>query len=327
MIRLILILVLCCAATGSAAGCKGTDLRQRLTPQYQSRLKTEIAKVPFAYGNHWIARKGSRSIHVVGTQHFGDSRMRSVMRNLAAIIAGADAVLLEVTRAQMDAFWSNLHKTPHLVMITKGPTIPDMLPAQDWQRLLAALRGTGLSPEEAAVLQPWVLSFYLSKSGCGGRGIASYAGLDDRIERTAVRNRVPIGGLETTGTGMRTLARQPVRDQLRLLQYDLRSNLNYDDQVVTLSEAYFEEALAEARIVQEWTLYRDLDVPRSEIVRLLRQFDALIIDRRNRAWVPVIERTRGDRLVVAVGAAHLSGRAGLLNLLRARGYRLERAPF
>ncbi len=327
MIRLFLISLVLLYATGAWAGCSGTDLRQRLTPQYEARLKTEVAKVPFAYGNHWIAKKGNQSIHVVGTQHFGDSRMRSVMRILTPVIAKADAVLLEVTKRQMSTFWEDMRKDPSAIMITSGKTIDEMLSAEDWQRLRIALADTGLSDQQAARLQPWLLSFYLSRSGCGGRGIGPSAGLDDRIERAAARNRVPVGGLENTGSGMKMLARQPMRDQLKLLQMDLRSSLNSDDQIVTLSAAYFEEALAEARIVQEWTMYRDLDVPRNEVIRLLRQFDALILDRRNRAWIPVIQRTKGDLLVVAVGAAHLPGRVGVLNLLKAQGYTLERAAF
>lgn len=327
MIRVLLISLLVLGATQAWAGCSGSDLRQRLSPQYQERLQTEIAEVPFAYGNHWIARKGDRTIHVVGTQHFGDSRMRSVMRVLTPVISKADAVLVEVTKSQMATFWDDMRKDRSAIMITNGKTVRELLPPDDWHRLMIALSGTGLSEQQAAQLQPWLLSFYLGRSGCGGRGLGPSAGLDDRIERVAARKRIPIGGLETTGSGMKLLSKQPIRDQLKLLQMDLHSDLNSDDQIVTLSAAYFDEALAEARIIQEWTMYRDLDVPRSEVTRLLRQFDELILDRRNRNWIPIIERTKGDLLVVAVGAAHLPGRVGVLNLLKAKGYTLERAAF
>lgn len=329
MFRLLMIFVLCLAtlsfgATTAHARCKGSDLRDRLTPQYQERLKTEVARVPFAYGNHWLATKGDRRIHVVGTQHSGDSRMRPMMRKLRPVIAGADAVMLEVTSSQSDTFDEKLKENPSLMLITKGRTLPEMMSSEDWAMLSIAVDRIGLGPEEAARIQPWVLSIFLSTSGCGGRGIASYAGLDDRIERIAIRNRVPIGSLEDVTDGYRALSMQPMRDQLRLLQLDLESGLNYDDQAVTQSNAYFNGSLAEARIIQEWTMYRDIDIPRKEVVRLLRQFDALILDRRNRAWMPVILGAKAKTLVVAVGAAHLPGRAGVLNLLKAKGYKLQR---
>ena len=329
MIRLLMTLLLCLTAATTAtttqARCSGSNMRDRLTPQYQERLKAEVAKVPFAYGNHWIASKGARKIHVVGTRHSGDSRMKAMMRSLQPAIANADAVLLEVTSQQSETLLGKLRKNPSLVFLKKGQSLPQMMSAQDWQSLRVNAARIGLTSQEAARLQPWVLSIYLGQSGCGGRGFLSYAGLDVRIERLAIRSRIPIGSLEDVTDGFRALSAQPMRDQLRLLQLDLASEMNIDDLTVTLSDSYFNGSLAEARIIQEWVMYRDIDISRKEVARLLRQFDALILDRRNRAWIPVIERTKGDTLFVAVGAAHLPGRAGLLNLLKAKGYRLKRA--
>jgi len=325
MIRLLMTLLLCLIAATAQARCTGSNMRDRLTPQYQERLKTEVAKVPFAYGNHWVASKGNRKIHVVGTQHSGDSRMNAMMRTLQPVIASANAVLLEVTSSQSTTLLSKLKKNPSLVFLKKGQSLPEMMSKDDWRSLSLAAGDIGLTARETAKLQPWVLSIYLGRSGCGGRGILSYAGLDDRIERMAIRNRVAIGSLEDVTDGFRALSMQPMRDQLRLLQLDLASEMNFDDLMVTLTESYFNGSLAEGRIIQEWIMYRDIDIPRKEVARLLRQFDALILDRRNRAWVPVIERTKGNTLVVAVGAAHLPGRAGLLNLLKAKGYTLKRA--
>lgn len=325
MIRLLMTLLLCLTAATAQARCTGSNMRDRLTPQYQERLKTEVARVPFAYGNHWVATKGSRRIHVIGTQHSGDRRMNAMMRRLKPVIASADAVLMEVTSFQSDTLASKLKQNPSLVFLKNSQSLAKMMSAADWQALQASARQIGLSSQETDRLQPWVLSIYLGRSGCGGRGILSYAGLDDRIERLAIRNRVALGSLEDVTDGFRALSAQPMRDQLRLLQLDLASEMNFDDLMVTLSDSYFNGSLAEGRIIQEWVMYRDIDIPRKEVTRLLRQFDALILDRRNRAWIPVIQRTKGDTLVVAVGAAHLPGRAGLLNLLKTRGYTLKRA--
>ncbi|WP_181893018.1 TraB/GumN family protein [Falsiruegeria mediterranea] len=328
MLRLIIFVLFCLtSATVAAAQCRGTDLRDRLTPSAQERLKREIAKVPFAYGNHWIATKGKQRIHVIGTQHTGDSRMRSIMRTLRPVIEKADAVLLEVTRLELAKMENVLRDNRSLILITKGPTLPQMMSAATWSQLSVLMKLQGYAPEQTALIQPWYLSLSLAQSGCGGRGFASYSGLDDRIEDVAIRNRVPIGSLERSMDGVSSLAKQPIRDQAKLLELDLASDLNIDDQVVTQRNAYFSETLAEALLIKEWTMYRDIDIPRSEVVRLLRQFDNLLLDRRNKAWMPVILRTKGNTLVVAVGAAHLPGRNGILNLLHKRGYSMSRAAF
>ena len=56
-------------------------------------------------------------------------------------------------------------------------------------------------------------------------------------------------------------------------------------------------------------------------------FDEVLLKRRNHAWMPRILSREEEQLVVAVGALHLSGEEGVLNLLAQAGYALTRAPF
>ena len=58
------------------------------------------------------------------------------------------------------------------------------------------------------------------------------------------------------------------------------------------------------------------------------RMQAQLLEARNRAWIPVIlgAQSRGT-IVVAAGAAHLHGDAGVLNLLAEQGYTLTRQPF
>ncbi|HCE72266.1 TraB/GumN family protein [Ruegeria pomeroyi] len=327
MFRVFVICLCLLAAGGAAARCTGTDMRDRLTPEAEARLTREIKQVPFAYGNHWVATKGNRRIHVIGTQHTGDSRMRAAMRNLTPVIRSADAVLLEVTQQKLATLDTVLRSTPGLLTIPKGPGLDTMMRAEDWRLLSVRMAMHGVDERVLARMQPWFISMSLSTSGCGGRGLFAYRGLDDRIEKIAIRAKVPIGSLENVGDGMRALSAIPIRDQIQLLLLDLKSEVNYDDQVVTMANAYFEQRLAEAMLIESWTLYRDLKISRSEVTRLLRQFDAHILDRRNRAWMPVILASDAPVLVVAVGAAHLPGKTGILNLLKRQGYSLSRADF
>ncbi len=320
-------LLLLTTPTTADARCTGTDLRDRLTSAAETRLQQEIARTPFAYGNHWVATKNGRRIHVVGTQHSGDRRMRPIMRGLRPIIRAADAVLLEVTKAEMGKLDNVIKQDPSILLMPKGRTLADLMSPSDWNTLQARMRPEDIDTDILARLQPWYISMALSQSGCGGRGIAAYTGLDERIENLAVRSGVPVGSLEGVGDGMRALSSQPVRDQLKLLELDMKSELNFDDQVVTMGKAYFQERLAEAMLIQKWTMYRDIDIPRREVSRLLDQYDRQILDRRNRAWMPVINRTKGQVIVVAVGAAHLPGKTGILNLLKQQGYELNRAEF
>ncbi|MGH7770074.1 MAG: TraB/GumN family protein, partial [Candidatus Binatia bacterium] len=53
-------------------------------------------------------------------------------------------------------------------------------------------------------------------------------------------------------------------------------------------------------------------------------YRALILD-RNRAWLPKIESylTQNENYLVVVGAAHLAGKDGLIEMLKTKGYAIE----
>ena len=52
-----------------------------------------------------------------------------------------------------------------------------------------------------------------------------------------------------------------------------------------------------------------------------------VIDDRNQRWLPQIESllSRGENALIVVGAAHLVGKNGVIELLKGRGYRVEQA--
>jgi uncharacterized protein YbaP (TraB family) len=53
-------------------------------------------------------------------------------------------------------------------------------------------------------------------------------------------------------------------------------------------------------------------------------FATLVTD-RNKSWMPKIEQLLGgkDDVLVVVGAAHLVGKEGVLEMLKAKGYLVE----
>ena len=128
--------------------------------------------------------------------------------------------------------------------------------------------------------------------------------------------------LETLEESLRTISRQPIRDQVRSIELDMQSEAEIANMSNTLRSAYHDGKLVEGMLVNEAFMYRDLNVSRSEVARLQRSHDKYILDERNKNWMPLILARKEKRIVVAVGAAHLPGQYGVLNLLRAKGYTL-----
>ena len=67
------------------------------------------------------------------------------------------------------------------------------------------------------------------------------------------------------------------------------------------------------------------DVSQVSDVAAAERFKVRLIDERNRTMAARIEPLlQGDGSFVAIGAAHLPGEGGVLDLLEARGYRITR---
>lgn len=332
MLRALVLLVFSLLALAHApaaeARCNGSDMRSAMSTPQRSALQRAAAAVPFGSGNHWIARKGDRQINVIGTMHVNDPRFSAVVRRLAPVITSADLVLFEVTRKQARAFWDNLDaSSANLFLIGTGPTLDKLLPAEAWDTLWKKARNAGIAPSTAKRIKPWFLTFYLADENCSPRGLFAANGLDRRIEKLARRSRVPIGSLETVSEAILPLSRRPIRDQLRMMEFDTGSTARNETLFVTMRETYFEEASAEGDILEQRQFLSAMQGPRGEAERLWRNYRDDLLNTRNRAWLPRILGAPGQRIVVTVGAAHLPGETGVLRLLERAGYRLERAAF
>lgn len=332
MLRILVVLLFFLMSTfGPTAGeanCNGVDLRRQITPETSARLAREVAKVPFAQGNHWIARKGQQQIHIVGTMHLGDGRMHRVMRTLRPVIKSADVIFLEQNPSQWDLTpQQTMQRLQSHFVLPNGKELPGLVSAAEWQQLQSMTTVMGLSQDLAPRMQPWVFAEVFSRSSCGVKGLTAPHGLDIRILRYAQRQGKPVGSLEQLGDGMHAFSGRPLRDQVAHLQLTMTSQVRRDDLAVTLREAYFDEALTEGWILAHWQQVNAAGVNPREANRLIDQLNRRLHDDRNRAWLPVLLGRQEPVILVAVGAAHLPGRAGLLNLLKQRGFRLERAAY
>ncbi|MEX0286163.1 MAG: TraB/GumN family protein [Paracoccaceae bacterium] len=328
MLRLVLPLLLSLLAVTADARCRSTDYRDHLSDAQRAQFERTVASIPFATGNHWIATKGNRRLHLIGTMHTGDRRMGPIMRRLRPVIANADAVLLEITAHQAQQSFDDFELFRKYMLLPRGQSLSKMMSPASWAALSRHLGRQGMDPRALDRLQPWYASELLDQSSCVSiRPQIRSRGLDDRIEQIARRSRVPIGSLETVGQSLDSLLAMPKRDHVRLMELELARQQSGNELYNALDDAYFEEAIGDILVMSRWSLYTDYNASRGELDRLYNNLTQALLNRRNRNWMPVILRTQGNNIVVAVGAAHLPGREGLLNLLKKRGYSLQRAQF
>jgi len=330
MIRFLAALVfLLGAAAPLHATCQGTDLTTTLTPSERTQLKTRLAETPYPDGNHWIARRGSQKVHLIGTMHLSDPRLDAPFARLAPVIGTADVLLLEMTETEQKQLESAIASDPTM-MLLKDSTLPELMPEDDWNRLADAMRARGLPPFMGARMQPWYISMLLAVPTCLAGQLTEKNGMDARMEAHARGAGVPVKALEPFDTGFRLFDETALDIQLAMIRASLAPEDVNEDLFETLMVSYFAENHALSQIVLEVLSTRLTPLSEEENAQVFRAFDELLLIRRNRAWIPVIldalEKAEAP-VVVGFGAAHLAGREGVLQLLENEGFTLERAPF
>lgn len=122
----------------------------------------------------------------------------------------------------------------------------------------------------------------------------------------------PVLGLESAQEQVRALDAIPYQEQAQLLVEAVKKyqelKAEYWNMVVSYKNQDLESLFY---VVRETSLG-------------MRSYEKLLLQDRNRRWVPTIEvMARNKPTFFAVGAAHLPGEEGLINLLQRRGYLVE----
>jgi hypothetical protein len=326
--RLILTLAFALVAQPLHAQCGGTNLFDALAPQTQAALRAGAEAEPFAQGLLWQARRGNDRITLAGSFHFGDPRHAATLAALAPYLQSAATLLVEAGPDEEAALKIAMATRLDLLFVPSGPTLPERLPEPDWQRLAAAMQARGVPAFMTAKFKPWYAAMTLSLSPCAMAAIAAGGkGLDALLIAIAQEQGLPIEALEPYDAALRIFDDLPDAGQIDLILSALATADRADDYTATLADAYFAE---DTRLIWEFTRHdaeTNSGLAAEAVAEQMVLTEDLLLARRNRAWMQVLlpALNRGPALV-AVGALHLPGRAGLLNLLQAEGFTLSRLP-
>ncbi|MGR3503111.1 TraB/GumN family protein [Pseudaestuariivita sp.] len=310
------------------AQCTGTDLRTTLSQDFLDRVDVVVAETSYSEGNHWRATKDAHVLHLVGTFHMDDPRMEAIVARLRPVIETSERLFVEAAPEDQERFEAQIGADPSMFLRLEGPTLPDLLPEETWQTLRTQLADRGLPAVMAAKMQPWFLSMMLGLPACAMEAMAtSQGGLDGAITDLAEALEVPITGLEAPEEVMSAINALPLQTQLDMLVWGLPMAAYSEDLFVTLRDAYFEEKHAfiwhfGSELARESGLIADVDYARTSA-----EVSDVMLDTRNAAWMEMLLGASEERVMVAVGAAHLFGETGLLQALEDAGYTLERLPF
>ena len=311
----------------AAAACEGPSFYDRFTPEERAALDAAVRAVPFNEGLVFEATKGTDRLTLVGTIHIFDPALRQMADDLRNDLEDADLLLVEATQEDAAALQAHMAAYPEIMFLTDGPTLPEMLDEDTWERVMSAARDRQIPSALAAKMQPWFLSLSLAIAPCAMADMMSgNQGLDFLLMDLADDTGTPTQSLESWNFVINLLREGTIEEQLEMLEIGLLPGDLQSEMFVAMTEVYLQERPAEvweaSRIALNYIPGLDLE----KGLTLFEEAEDLLLRQRNENWVLVIERAvrEHDNVMIAVGAAHLPYEFGLLRLLEERGWTITR---
>ncbi|HVR81006.1 MAG TPA: TraB/GumN family protein [Luteimonas sp.] len=271
----------------------------------------------------WKVSDADNAVYLLGSFHLLKPGDYPLSRDVDAAFADAESLVFEISPEEMASPTLPM-QMGQAALRSDGTQLDSELPPATAAKLHAWLaandadvQASGLPPQLLQNFEPWFVGLTISLIEMTRDGLDPKLGLDQHFAAAAKTAGKPTAGLETGA------------QQIAFLD-----GMDKDEQLQFLDETLEETGPGKRELEKLHSAWRAGDVAtlwNGMAADMQRQYPKLyrhINIERNDAWLPKIEQRlrapgRDDTLVV-VGALHLLGSDGVVEKLRAKGYRVER---
>lgn len=273
-----------------------------------------------------ISGKGlANPSYIVGTYHLAPASFADSIPGMRQAMADCQQTYGELVMNQMMSA-DSVALLQQAMMLPDGMTIDKVLSADEMTRLNAYLKelmGMDLTNpllnQQMGKMAPTSLNTTLSMlSYMKKEGNVDVSNLiDDYFQKEAIAQGKGIGGLETVDFQIKVLFKSQTMERQKTLLMCLVDNAEFIDEMTDkVRKAYYSQDIDAMKEALDAKLHNSCD-------QLPEEDDALI-NNRNADWVTKMPAIMSQKpTLFAVGAGHLPGPKGVLNLLREAGYHVE----
>ena len=257
----------------------------------------------------WAVRGPHNIVYLAGSIHMLPADDAALPAGFTRAYADSTKLVMELDLAKFDPMeamtWMMDHGT-----LPAGTTLRGLLGEQRYGRVSGAAAGLGMPMAGLDSLAPWVVGIEITDAAYEHEGFDPDQGVEEQLLRLAQTDHKPTAGLETLPEELGSLSSLSSADQIRMLDQtvDELKDLKSEMREVTGAWRSGDRAHLAALLSSEYGAFPSLYKP-------------LVTD-RNQRWLPQVEQLLNgkDNAFVVVGALHLVGDGGLLELLRRKGY-------
>jgi len=248
----------------------------------------------------------SHPSYLFGTMHLLCAADANLSDSLKNAIHSCDEIYFEINLDDMSGIMQSLR----FMRMSDNKKLSDLLNDNDYQKVKTYFdkQGSILPFSMLERFKPLLISSLIEESGLG---CTTTNGMELVIQREAHVQLKKIRGLETAEFQAGLFDSIPYEQQARDLVNYIDSSESYKKNTQELVETYRAQDLEKID-----ALTRTADAGMTSYLDLL-------LYQRNRKWVDSLNVLLGNKpLLIAVGAAHLPGDQGLINLLKKKGFEL-----
>lgn len=274
-----------------------------------------------------VTGEGDRELWLFGTIHVGDSRIEQAQTLVEPYLADCDALAVEFDIVAYEQDTKAQMRDLAQFVYTDGTKVSDHMPSELYERAAALLQEAGLAPGLMANYNVAMWTQLVDQAAIMTRTDFDLSvGMDRSLIQYCYEHNIPVRDVESSSQQYGLL--NSFSDELNLLMMEqtLEGLEDYGENLHQLYEAWADGDYD--HIVEVLDQEDDLELtPEQEA--LVEDYNHQMLDQRNLGMAEKAQQwlEAGDKVFFAVGAAHLVGDAGLVELLRQAGYTVEQVQY
>lgn len=309
------------AAAEASIACNGTDLVKKYAsddPALLAQMRAEAATIANGKNIFWkIDKAGLPASWLLGTMHMADERIAKLDGNRLDAFEKSQILVVESTEAlDPQKAQAAMIGLKHLTFLSDGTTLKDYIDPGTLAKLKPAIEARGIPFQIANMLKPWVIATSIALPACEMFAKASGKPvLDALLAQNAVAKGKKMAGLETIEEQFTAIATLPQEFHITALKETLTLGDTSEDIIETMKQLYIDGDIAMVLPLMK------IASPETGSAGATSDFQEELIVKRN-----VIMAKRSTQYLdkgaafIAVGALHLPGEKGLVELFRGMGY-------
>ena len=259
----------------------------------------------FTHGLLWeISKPGITPSYLFGTIHSDDPRVL----HLPSAVAQAFANSTSFT-GELDMNDASLKQTEAAMLLPAGKTLESVIGQARYKKCVSLMTNYEVPAAVVNMMKPWAIAVQLSMPKQGGERF-----LDLMLYQQAVARHIPVHALETIAEQIAVFDKLSLEQQLTLLDESIANYAESAAMIDTLIDLYLARDLAGLQAINEDQVKKGNEA----LAQTVEQ--RLIVTRNHRMVERMQPYLRAGHAFIAVGALHLPGKEGLLNLLQQQGY-------